>query len=287
MDDLLCYKAMPVWNAHTLPAAFQRMHNTQQGTWAQLTVLRGSLTFALMNQGGEETVRDTYTPSQPAPRIAPQQWHRIVSFSPDVECQLAFYCTPEAFYVRKHGLTPAHSEVVEAATRLAAGRALDLGCGRGRNALFLALKGWHVDAWDNSSARLATLREILTHEVVDSVAVAEVDLNAVQIDGKYDLILSTVVMMFLQPRSIPPLIHQMRHATVPGGYNLIVAAMDTADHPSAQLFPFAFGAGELSDYYADCERVKYNEDVGELHRLNEDGERITLRFATLLARRPG
>ena len=287
MDDLLCYKTMPLWNAHTLPAAFQRMHNTQQGTWAQLTVLKGSLIFALMNADGEETVRDTYTPSQPAPRIAPQHWHRIVSFSPDIECQLAFYCTAEAFYAKKHGLIPAHSEVVEAAARVAAGRALDLGCGRGRNALYLALKGWHVDAWDNSSEHLAALREIVTHEEVASLAVAEVDLNAVQIDGEYDLILSTVVMMFLQPRSIPPLIHQMRHATVPGGYNLIVAAMDTADYPCVQPFPFAFGAGELSGYYADWERVKYNEDVGALHRLNEDGERISLRFATLLARRPG
>ena len=33
------------------------------------------------------------------------------------------------------------------------------------------------------------------------------------------------------------------------------------------------------------ERVKYNEDVGELHRTDANGNRIKLRFATMLARK--
>ncbi|STG54911.1 tellurite resistance protein [Escherichia coli] len=48
--------------------------------------------------------------------------------------------------------------------------------------------------------------------------------------------------------------------------NLIVAAMDTADYPCTVGFPFAFKEGELRRYYEGWERVKYNEDVGELHR---------------------
>jgi tellurite methyltransferase len=31
--------------------------------------------------------------------------------------------------------------------------------------------------------------------------------------------------------------------------------------------------------------VKYNENVGELHRVDEQGNRIKLHFATLLAQR--
>ncbi|BDY94760.1 hypothetical protein MUTS15_34170 [Escherichia coli] len=31
--------------------------------------------------------------------------------------------------------------------------------------------------------------------------------------------------------------------------------------------------------------VKYNEDVGELHRTDANGNRIKLRFATMLARK--
>lgn len=58
----------------------------------------------------------------------------------------------------------------------------------------------------------------------------------------------------------------MQRCTKPGGYNLIVAAMDTADYPCTVGFPFAFKEGELRRYYEGWEMVKYNEDVGELHR---------------------
>lgn len=40
-----------------------------------------------------------------------------------------------------------------------AGRALDLGCGHGRNAIFLAQRGWRVDAVDFSSTALAWASE--------------------------------------------------------------------------------------------------------------------------------
>lgn len=57
------------------------------------------------------------------------------------------------------------------------------------------------------------------------------DLNALSFDGEYDFILSTVVMMFLEAKTIPGLIANMQRCTKPGGYNLIVAAMDTDDFP--------------------------------------------------------
>jgi tellurite methyltransferase len=106
MDDLVRYKTMPVWNAETLPSAFQRMHNTQEGTWAQLKVLNGSLVFTFMTAEGLEIEPHTFTPSEPPPLIAPRQWHRIVSYSPDMECQLSFYCTPEAYAAKPLHLEP-------------------------------------------------------------------------------------------------------------------------------------------------------------------------------------
>jgi len=112
-----------------------------------------------------------------------------------------------------------------------------------------------------------------------------VDLNTLAFDGEYDFILSTVVMMFLERDTIPRLIANMQRCTKPGGYNLIVAAMDTEDFPCTVGFPFAFAEGELRNYYAGWELLKYNEDVGELHKTDEQGNRIKLRFATMLARK--
>ncbi|CCJ84661.1 Tellurite resistance protein TehB [Cronobacter dublinensis 582] len=70
-----------------------------------------------------------------------------------------------------------------------------------------------------------------------------------------------------------------------GGYNLIVAAMDTDDYPCTVGFPFAFREGELRRYYEGWELIKYNEDVGQLHKTDASGNRIRLRFATMLAKK--
>nr|WP_318381644.1 tellurite resistance methyltransferase TehB [uncultured Enterobacter sp.] len=192
----------------------------------------------------------------------------------------------ENYFTQTYGLTRTHSEILEAAAIIAPGKALDLGCGNGRNSVYLAAKGFEVTAWDKNPASISNLERIKTAEGLDNLTIAVKDLNALRFDGEYDFIFSTVVMMFLEAQTIPGLIANMQRCTQPGGYNLIVAAMDTADFPCTVGFPFAFKEGELSGYYAGWESVKYNEDVGELHRTDANGNRIKLRFATLLARKP-
>lgn len=132
---------------------------------------------------------------------------------------------------------------------------------------------------------IKNVERIKAAEGLENLQTNVVDLNALRFDGEYDFILSTVVLMFLEANTIPGLIANMQRCTKPGGYNLIVAAMDTADYPCTVGFPFAFREGELRDYYAGWEQLKYNEDVGELHRTDANGNRIKLRFATLLARK--
>ena len=51
------------------------------------------------------------------------------------------------------------SVLVEAATDLPPGRALDLACGAGRNALWLARRGWEVVAIDGASEAVRILQE--------------------------------------------------------------------------------------------------------------------------------
>ncbi|MEA1064986.1 tellurite resistance methyltransferase TehB [Apirhabdus apintestini] len=192
----------------------------------------------------------------------------------------------EHYFTEKYGLTQTHSEVLNAMQYLPSqGKALDLGCGNGRNSLYLAARGYDVTALDRNESSIENVRRIAQAEGITTLSADIADLNTLHFDGEYDIILSTVVMMFLQPQAIPGLIANMQRATRTGGYNLIVAAMDTDDYPCRVGFPFAFRAGELSNYYANWETVKYNEDPGELHRTDENGNRIRLRFATLLARK--
>ncbi|MBA7846979.1 tellurite resistance methyltransferase TehB [Klebsiella sp. RHBSTW-00484] len=192
----------------------------------------------------------------------------------------------ENYFTDKYGMTRTHSEVVHAATLIAPGKTLDLGCGNGRNSLYLAANGFAVTAWDKNPASINNLESIRQAEGLENLQAAIKDLNSLSFDGEYDFILSTVVMMFLEAKTIPGLIDNMQRCTKAGGYNLIVAAMDTEDYPCTVGFPFAFKPQELRNYYAGWEFLKYNEDVGELHRTDANGNRIKLRFATMLARKP-
>lgn len=191
----------------------------------------------------------------------------------------------ENYYTEKYGLTATHSDVVNAATIVPPGKTLDLGCGSGRNSLYLNQKGFDVTAWDKNPMSISNLNKIIETEGLKNIVTDTVDLNSIHFHGEYDFILSTVVMMFLERKSIPGLIENMQRCTKLGGYNLIVAAMDTDDFPCNVGFPFAFTEGELCNYYAGWELIKYNEDIGQLHKTDEQGNRIKLRFATMLARK--
>ena len=191
----------------------------------------------------------------------------------------------ENYFTGKYGLTQTHSDVVYSAGIVKPGNTLDLGCGNGRNSLYLAANGFDVTAWDKNPAGIENIERIKAAEGIDNLKADIKDLNSLSFEGEYDFILSTVVMMFLEAKTIPGLIANMQRCTKPGGYNLIVAAMDTDDFPCTVGFPFAFKSGELSRYYDGWELLKYNEDVGELHRTDANGNRIKLRFATMLARK--
>lgn len=227
--------------------------------------------------------------SSQIPFVEPQAWHKVEPLTENLRCQLSFYCLPKDYYHKKYRLTATHSEVLEAVQHIPPGRALDLGCGSGRNALFLQQHGFQVTAFDRNPAAIEKLQEIIATEKLSGISAFVADVHNADIAESYDFIISTVVMMFLDAERIPDIISNMQECTTTGGCNLIVCAMDTEDYPlSAHRLPFDFGfrPGELRAYYSDWKFIKYNENTGHLHRRDENGNRKTLRFATMLAQKP-
>lgn len=283
-EKLIAYKRMPLWTKDTMPEAVQRKHNTKVGTWGKITVLKGKLKFVQLTEDGEEVASHVFEAGADNPMAQPQSWHRVEALTDDVEWFLEFYCEPKDYFPKKYNSNPVHSEVLEAMESLSPGKALDLGCGQGRNALFLAQHGFEVTAVDQNELALEILQSIVEQEDLE-MTVGLYDINSANLKQSYDLIVSTVVLMFLQADRIPEIIRNMQDQTNPGGYNLIVCAMDTEDYPCQVPFSFTFKEGELADYYKDWELVKYNENPGHLHRRDENGNRIALRFATMLAKK--
>ncbi|MFC6277467.1 SAM-dependent methyltransferase TehB [Psittacicella hinzii] len=285
VNELVAYKTMPVWTASSLPQMFQEKHNTKEGTWAKLTILKGKLKFFYLTEEGDVVSEHEFDATNPAPFIEPQVWHKVQPLTDDLECFLEFYCTPENYFAKKYNLSTTHGDVVAASKIIAPCKTLDLGCGGGRNSLYLAKKGFEVTSVDHNAESIAFVQRVAAAEDLN-VNAYEYNIETAAISENYDFILSTVVLMFLNANSIPQVIKNMQEHTNPGGYNLIVAAMSTPEYPCPMPFPFTFSEGELKNYYQGWEFLEYNENLGHLHKIDIHGNRIQLKFATMLARKP-
>lgn len=79
-------------------------------------------------------------------------------------------------------------DLVALVSDLPAGRAVDLGCGEGRNALWLARQGWRVTAVDFSQVALSRLQELSARVGVD-VDVVNADIAEYLARGqRFDLV---------------------------------------------------------------------------------------------------
>lgn len=181
----------------------------------------------------------------------------------------------------RYGLNPAHSEVVEACQRIEPCKALDMGCANGRNALYLSQLGFDVTAIDHNTSAIEALNQIIQQQGIHNIQPQHYDIHNASLNDDYGFIACTVTLMFLNPAAISSVISDMQQRTLPGGYNLIVCAMNTPTHPCPVPFPFTMSEGQLSEMYQGWELVKYNENVGTMHNGAQ------LQFATLLARKPG
>lgn len=100
------------------------------------------------------------------------------------------------------------------------GRALDLACGEGRNALWLAEKGWRATAVDFSSVAVAKGRAAAERRGLDVTWIAADLLDYEPARGAYDAVL--VVYLHLPPDDIRRVLGKARDAVAPGGTLLVV-----------------------------------------------------------------
>ncbi|MFC5386160.1 tellurite resistance methyltransferase TehB [Aquamicrobium segne] len=180
----------------------------------------------------------------------------------------------------RYGLNPPHSEVVNACQHIQPCKALDMGCSNGRNALYLSQLGFHVTAVDKNANAIQMLQSIVEQEGIANIDARVYDIDQAGLDADYGFIACTVTLMFLNPDRVEAVLADMQDRTLPGGYNLIVCAMDTAAHPCPVGFPFILQENQLRAMYQGWEMLKYNENLGTMHNGAQ------LQFATMLARKP-
>jgi tellurite methyltransferase len=135
-------------------------------------------------------------------------------------------------------------------------KVLDLGCGDGRNAIFLADRGFHVTAIDISKAGIKKLR-YKAHKKGLPIATVIDDIRHYEFVDTYDLIIAHGCLHLIERKYWIPLIERIKSHTNRGGYNVIAVFTDRIA-PPADLKKFTLGLfheGELFTYYKDWEIV--------------------------------
>lgn len=141
-------------------------------------------------------------------------------------------------------------------------RAIDLGCGEGRDAIHLALHGLEVTGVDLSPAGLAKARRWAAAAGA-SIRTVEADLNAYRLDdAPYDLVHASGSLTFLAPERRHDAFADYRRATHPGGlnaFNVFVEKPYLAPPPDWGAGERFFRSGELLTHYWDWDIVAFTE----------------------------
>ena len=103
---------------------------------------------------------------------------------------------------------------------LAPGRALDLACGEGRNAIWLAERGWRVTAIDFSSVAVDRARRLAAERGVEIELLVGDVLDTTLEAGAYDLVL--LAYLQLPPYERAAVLRTAAEAVRPGGTFLLV-----------------------------------------------------------------
>ena len=157
--------------------------------------------------------------------------------------------------------------LAEEAAGLPPGRALDLACGEGRNALWLAERGWRVTGVDFSRVAIERARSLAGERGVD---VDWVEADVVDWDpppASFDLVV--VLYLHLPEEQRRRALGRARAALAPGGTLLIVG------HDSTNITEGYGGPQDPSVLYGPED---VTEDLGGL--AIERAERVTRQVAT-------
>lgn len=117
--------------------------------------------------------------------------------------------------------------LVDQAKSLTPGRALELGCGTGSNAVWLAMTGWQVTALDYSNVAVEKGRELADRQDV-SVEFTVGDASSYQPQGHFNLIMCFYIQ--LSPRQRTRMLSNVLKALAPGG-TLLFVGHDRSDPP--------------------------------------------------------
>ena len=143
-------------------------------------------------------------------------------------------------------------------------KVLDIGCGEGKDAVFLARNGYHVTAFDISEQGLSKAREFADHCGV-KIDFFKADIRDFRLETDFDIIFSSGVFHYLPQEKRKSVIDNFKEHTTLNGINVINVFVRKPfiplppDMEESELSAGDWVSGELFTYYHDW-LFKKNEE---------------------------
>jgi len=145
-------------------------------------------------------------------------------------------------------------------------RVLDIGCGEGKDAVFLARNGYQVSAFDIADTGLVKARR-LAERLGLAVDFFKADLMDFRPEGMYDIIFSSGVFHYLPPEKRGDVIDRLKTHTAPSGLHVINVFVEkpflppAPDTEPAETDHPGWKSGELFMHYHDWQLHKTEEII--------------------------
>lgn len=142
---------------------------------------------------------------------------------------------------------------------------LDLGCGQGRDSLFMVKKGFKVTAVDSSEAAIKQLQKIVIQDNLTNLKAVCCDAARFEIEpNKYDIINSNNLLQFLSKTDALRLIKNIQEKIKPGGF--VILSSFTVNDPLYQSadkkkLKTYFKPQEMRKLFKGFKIVHYLEDL--------------------------
>jgi tellurite methyltransferase len=183
------------------------------------------------------------------------------------------------------GGKPSKDVITAAAKIKLPAKALDLGCGEGRNAVYLAGLGFETSASDISRSGIEKLKTVARELRLD-IDAEICDMRQYVFKHPFNFIVCTGCLHLIKRDEWPAVIARMKQATSRGGIHVVGAFTDEAPEPEDQrgLMVGLFKEGELFTHYQDWEIIDRKTYIFE--DLHPTGARHKHAGNTIIARKP-
>jgi 2-polyprenyl-3-methyl-5-hydroxy-6-metoxy-1,4-benzoquinol methylase len=164
--------------------------------------------------------------------------------------------------------TSVDDNLVEAAADLVPGKALDLGCGSGNDAIWLASHGWTVTAVDPSAEALEEARQAASAVGV-SLALQAADLTSWRPSSRFDLVVATGSLP-ARGMGRSRMLEAAVAAVAPGG-TIVVSELDISLHRAGRMAEKLLVSVDELERYLDGFRIVRSGTrlVGHRHGFEE------------------